>query len=71
MMETEFVDCVKLGEKKDDIIYVYKGLGLKRKALKLGRESIKVIGEKNTRTLRKEEIVTALDNFRIQVLFFA
>ena len=26
MMESEFVDCIRLAEGKDDIVYVHKGL---------------------------------------------
>ena len=42
MMEGEFVECVRLAEEKNDLSFVYKGNGLKRKSSKV-KGTMKVI----------------------------
>ena len=42
MMEIEFVECIKLAEDKDDMAYVDKGIGLKRKSIET-KDSMKVV----------------------------
>ena len=42
MMEIEFVECIKLAEDKDDMAYVHKGIGLKRKSIET-KDSMKVV----------------------------
>ena len=44
MMESEFVECIRLAEDKDDMVYVHKGLGLKRKSTGT-KDSMKVVGK--------------------------
>ena len=42
MMEEEFVECIRLAEEKNDLSFVYKGNGLKRKSSKI-KDTMKVI----------------------------
>ena len=42
MMESEFVECIRLAEDKDDMAYVHKGLGLKRKSTET-KDNMKVV----------------------------
>ena len=42
MMESEFVECIRLAKDKDDIVYLHKGLGLKRKSTET-KDSMKVV----------------------------
>ena len=35
MMEEEFVECIRLAEEKNDLSFVYKGNGLKRKSTEI------------------------------------
>ena len=44
MLEEEFVECVRLAEVKNDLSYVCKGNGLKRKSSEI-KEKNKVIDE--------------------------
>ena len=52
MMESEFVDCITMAEKKDDMSYVIKGNALKCKSekrseeLKLSEKELLVLEEK-------------------------
>ena len=42
MIESEFVVCIRLAEDKDDMAYVHKALGLKRKSTET-KDSMKVV----------------------------
>ena len=42
MMESEFGECIRLAEDKDDMAYVHKGLGLKRKSTET-KDNMKVV----------------------------
>ena len=42
MMESEFVECIRLAEDKDDMAYVHTRLGLKRKSTET-KDSMKVV----------------------------
>ena len=57
MMESEFVDCITMAEKKNDMSYVIKGNALKRKSettseeLKLLEKELLVLEEKKKKLL--------------------
>ena len=57
MMKSEFIDCVTMAEKKNDMSYVIKGNALKRKSettsekLKLLEKELLVLEEKKKKLL--------------------
>ena len=53
MMESEFVECIRLAEDKDDMAYVHTRLGLKRKSTET-KGSMKVV-EKEIQELQENK----------------
>ena len=57
MLESKFVDCITMAEKKNDVSYVIKGNTLKRKSettsdeFKLLEKEVLVLGEKKKKLL--------------------
>ena len=64
MMESEFVDCITMAEKKNDMSYVIKGNALKRKSektseeLKLLEKELLVLEEKKKNYYREFSVAT-------------
>ena len=54
MMESEFVECIRLAEGKDDMVYVHKGPWLKITSTKT-KNSMKVV-EKEIQELQETKI---------------
>ena len=58
MMESEFGECIRLAEDKDDMAYVHKGLGLKKKStetkdsMKIVKKEIQELEEKKRKLLQ-------------------
>ena len=63
MMESEFVECIRLAEDKDDMAYVHKGLGLKRKSTET-KDNMKVV-EKEMQGLEEKR-----RNLLQQIVYF-
>ena len=64
MMQSEFVDCITVAEKKNDMNYVIKGNALKRKSektseeLKLLEKELLVLEEKKKNYYREFSVAT-------------
>ena len=65
MMESEFVECIRLAEDKDDMAYVHTRLGLKRKSTET-KDSMKVV-EKEIQELQENRESCCS---RLLVMFF-
>ena len=58
MMESEFVECIRLAEDKDNMTYVHKEFGLKRKntetkdGMKVVEKEIQELEEKKRKLLQ-------------------
>ena len=70
MMEREFVECIRLADDKDDMAYVHKGLGLKRKSTET-KDSIEVVEKEIQKNLKKRRGSCCIRLFIFLVMFFS
>ena len=69
MMEEEFVECIRLAEEKNDLSFVYKGNGLKRKSSEI-KDTMKVIDKELHDLEEKKKEIISINLYLFHLQYF-